>query len=567
MKRLVPAALVLVLLAGALPLPTVEAQEEDDEPRCLTPPEVHESYEWAYEDQEGVERFEEIIDQRLTSSKFGHHNTTTVGFMEREAGAWTERGRFVRFAEQTPWPLAKLSQDTWTPGPEGGETHRIEFWDPPKTIVFQGSQTCPGPFWQFETHHSVSQTNPSARGGVNESWQVRAHPWETVEVPAGGFDALKIVAVRLNDCKRVTTYHSPEARAAVRVVETEGLDQAPSSPNECRHELPVEHDWELTWYTLDQRPNARFKLHPAHPHAGDSLIMDGTPSWDPDGNISTYRWVVDAGGQTREYTGANVTLADLEEGTLRIRLFVTDEADRTTTLGTTLYIPVEGGSGIAVDGALAAYKDDYVSLQVLPSFDPLRVRWRVADQVVGDGERFQFRMNDTTTFQVDAFHPSGRVHTTNHTVTLLEGTRGNDTGPGEAGSARQAPEQWPQGGSEVLALLSPLEGQIVDPELTASIWTSDPATLTVDGEVVWQGTGPSDEVDLSLDPGRHTLVLASDEATHTVNVTVSDGSTSTAGDGDGTTADPSPIPGPTWVLWIAVLAALNWVGRRKRIGT
>lgn len=564
MRRLVPALLVLVLLAGALPLPTSQAQEDR---RCVTPPEVHESYEWAYEDQEGTERFEEIIDQQLTSSKFGHHNTTTVGFMEREAGQWTERGRFLRFANGTPWPLAKLSQDTWTPASDGGETHRVEHWDPPRPLVLEGIQTCPGERWQLETYHSVYQTNPGAQGGVNESWQVGAHPWETVEVPAGSFEALKVVAIRLNDCKRVTTYHSPEARAAVRVVETEGLDQAPSSYSQCRQELPVKHDWELTWFTLDQRPNARFKLHPAHPEAGGSLILDGTPSWDPDGNLTSYRWVVDAAGGTQEYHGANVTLTDLEEGTLRIRLFVTDEADRTTTLGTTIYVPTKGGSGIAVDGALAAYEGEYVGLHALPSFDPLRVRWRVADQVVGDGERFQFQMDDTVTFQVDAFHSSGRVYTTNHTVTLLEGTRGNATTPGAQGSARQAPDQWPQGGSEVLALLAPLEGQVVEPRITARIWTSDPATLTVDGEEVWRGTGPSDEVDLELDPGRHTLVLSSDEATHTVNVTASDGSMIPGLEGDGSTTDPSPIPGPTWVLWIAVLAALNWAGRRKRTGT
>ncbi len=565
MRRLVPFLLVGILLASAWPIPTADAGEHR---RCIFPPEVHESFEWAYEDQDGTERFEEILDKRLTSSKLGHHNTTTVGYMVRQDGAWTERGRFVRFANDTPWPLGKLSRDTWTPGPDGGETHQVHHWDPPKTLTMQGGKTCPGEFWRFETYHSVYQSNPGAQGGVNETWQVRAQQWETVETEAGDFDALKILAVRLNDCKRVATYYSPEAQAAVRVRETEGLDQAPTSPQACSQELPVLHDWELTWYTLDRRPFARFKLDPPHPHAGESLVLDGTPSWDPDGNITAYRWVVTVGGESREYHGANVTLVDLAEGTHRIRLFVTDEADRTTTLGTTVYVPAEGESGVIVDGALAAHEGDYVALQAIPSFDPLRVRWRVADQVVGDGERFQFQMDETITFQVDAFHPSGRVYTTNHTVTLLEGARGNGTSSSQ-GSARDAPDQWPEGGSDVLALLAPLEGQVVEPEITARIWTSDPATLTVDGEQVWQGDGPSDEVDLTLDPGRHTFVLSSDRGNHTVNVTVSGerGLVGTDQDGSGSSSSTSPIPGLTGSAVIAVLAALAWAWRRERTGT
>lgn len=560
MRAWLPGALVLLLLVSGL-FPLAGGQEGSDEPPCIQPPEVARTYEWAYEDDQGNERFEEVLEQRLTSSVMGHHNMTTLGYMVRDASdEWIERGRFLRFMNGTPWPLGRLSQDTWTPNPDGGETHRIDQWDGPLEIVMKGAETCPGEFWRFETHRTAWQDNPPARGEVNESWQVRALRWEPVDTPAGTFDALPVTAVRLNDCKRITTWYSPEAQAAVRVRETQGLDQAPSSPNECRADLPVEHDWKLTWYILDERPIPRFKIEPPHPHAGDTVTLNATPSWDPDGEVTGYRWVVHQAGEQTEHHGPVVVLPEVPEGTLQARVFVTDDADRTSTLGTTVYVPPPGGSGVSVAGPLAAYEGDFVRLEADTPFDPLRIRWRVADQVVGDGLVYTFRMNQTVTLQIDAIHPSGRVHSTNHTVTLLEGTNPDASGsggaPGEQGSRRQAPDQWPQGGSSVLALLDPLEGQVVEPRFTASIWTSNPATLAVDGEEVWSGQGPSAEVALALDPGRHTLELTSDHGRHVVNVTVSDRGSADGLTADGDGAASSPIPAASGLLVIGVLGAL-----------
>lgn len=532
--------LVAVLLAAALPLPATGQDR-----RCIGVPEWAVTYEWAYDLQDGTTRFEEVIRHTLTTTRWGHYNVTTMGyaeFQDEERQTW---GREMVIRDGGAFPLGLVSRDGWSVPPPGSDQDQREltFYEPPLQIVHHHFETCPGRVWDLETVHTLITGNPPAQGERNETWQVRALQWETVTVPAGTFEALRVRAVRLNDLWTVESYWSPEVRNLVK------QEKGPQN-------LPPVETKVLSWFLLDQRPAARFKVEPRNPVVGDDVVLNATPSHDPEGPIVEYRWAVG----DEEHRGPIVTLEGVQEGVIPVRLFVTDTAGRTTTLGTTVYVAPRAGEGIAVWGPLAAKEGDVVTLEAKTPFDPVRVRWRANDSVVGDGPVYSFRQGaNGTTLAVDAFHVSGRVFTANHTVALIP----DDHQPPTAGEPRafELPDRWPRGGSEVLALLSPLEGQVVARTLRAHVWTSGDAVLRVDGEQVWAGGGPEAFVELDLAPGRHQLSLEGSGRSMTANVTVPGLANPPQPDPD-EPVEPAPTPFPVLAV-LAVLAAVS-LGMRRR---
>lgn len=557
MRQAIGGLLVLILLAGPLTTPVASAQDE----RCIGPPELAPDYEWEYIDQDGVHRFEEVVRTGPTISRYGQWNMTSYGFMEIQDGQTLRSGRFSTFNDDGPYPMGLTQVDTRTQT-EGEDQRTVEVWEPPLRIVHDGQRTCVPDAWTHETTHVIARPgDPPAGGQRNETWQARALEWTNVTVPAGTFEALHVRAVREEDLYSVDTWWSPEARHAVKI------QRGPHA------EAPVE-TLELAWYILDQRPVARFQMTPDHPEAGDTLRLDAGPSYDRDGNVTSYRWEITTMDGAFERQGQRTSIPDVPAGTLSIRLYVTDDADRISRRSATFHIPMPGETAIGVDGPLAAEPGQIVRLEAATPFDPLRVQWRAGDRIVGDGPVYTFRMEDNRTLNVSALHVSGRTYTTEHTVTRVPpGTLTGDATDGRhtnasAGSARGALEAWPTGGSRVLALLDPLEGQVVDQSFQAEIWTSGPATLDVDGQEVWSGQGPQATVDLDLEPGRHTLVLSSDQGRHEVNVTARGPGMERLPDrpGDAAGSDRVPMAGPVVTLLALAGVALAHAVRRQGPG-
>lgn len=543
--------LVVLLVAGAWPVPAASAEEEP----CIGAPDLAPDYEWEYVDQDGVHRFEEIVRTGPTLTGRGQWNVTTYELTEVQDGQTLTTGRFSRFNDDGPYPMGLIQVDRRIHS-EGGVERIVDAWDPPLQIVHDGQETCHLSRWTQETTHVQARDgDPPSSTQRNETWQARTLGWTEVTVPAGTFDAMHVRAVREQDLYTVDTWWSPEARHAVKI------ERGPQSGP------PVE-TLELAWYILDQRPTARFSILPADPHAGDDLELDATPSVDPDGNITSYRWEITTSETTVELTGPTATLPEVPAGPLRVRLYVTDDAGRTSARTGTFYLPEPGGSGIAVDGPLAAEHDQIVRLEAVTPFEPLRVQWRAGDQIVGDGQVYSFRMTANTTLDVSALHPSGRTYTAEHNVTLVPAGTLTEDGDRQTNSSadgtRGTVEAWPTGGSQVLALLDPLEGQVVDPDTQAEIWTSGSATLTVDGQQVWSGTGPQATVELTLDPGRHTLVLTSEEARHEVNVTARGPDLAATPDPSAQTSQPDEIPVVGSAITLLAMAGVTIVSSAQR---
>lgn len=539
------AVLLLSLLALSL-VPLTAIAQDADGPRCYRVPEVLPGYEWEYVDRDGTRRFEEVLSTEPFATARGDRNVTTVSFDEFNDGKRERWGHYLRIAWDSPSAGAWASYDQWVKQ-ESGRLHIIESWSPALKIGLEGRLTCQGPPWMQETvHRIVNDDNPPTKHETEERWQARALGWEEVTVPAGTFDALHVRAVRENDLLTVDHWWSPEAKAWVK--QTRGPnDAAPTTV------------WELKWYILDQRPVPHYRIDPAEPVAGDTVVLDGTSSFDPDGNITSYTWTIN--GET--YEGPTVTLRDVEEGNLGVRLFVTDEVNRTATVGTSLYVPSEPGGSVTISGPLAAGSGEIVRLTAETAFDPLRIRWRDSSGVVGDGEVYSFRMNQTARLQIDAVHPSGRVYTAEHTVTRLNQSElAARSGPDSTGSTR-GERQWPVGGSELVSFLEPLEGQVVTSPVDVRLWTSRPASLSVDGEEVWSGDGPEAETTLKIEPGRHTLTLTSSQGTHVINITVNDPGANTPAGGDPGAAGGDEIPAQGLAFLIGILGLTAALRRRR----
>jgi hypothetical protein len=546
--------LVLAVALVVILIPTTSAEEHDgeaDEPRCITPPEVEVSYKWAYELSNQRTRYVTVHEKETSATTpRGQHNVTKLEFAEQDVDgnvrAW---GETIRYSAESPYLWGLVSQDRWEKT-EKGELRRLDNYDPPFRIIHHAEETCPGEFWRFETDHSVTygKYGRSGQEQATETWQVRALRWTNITVPAGTHEVLPITAVRENDEHRITTYWSPEAEAPARV------EQIAPGDAEDQHR-------ELVNYILDQRPTPIFQILPEHPEVGDTITLNASASYDPDGNITEYRWIVDG----EEMTGSVQRFNATEEGTMRVQLYVTDDADRTDTLTGTRYIAPEDGSGVGVTGPTRAYSGQYVTLEAHPSFDPVEIRWREGSEIVGEGDTFQFRMEEARNLTVDAFHESGRVFTANHSVELVERS--------EAGSDEdtQGGADYPPGGSDELAILEPLEGQVVPTRFEVTVRAKSDATLTASQRPVWQGTaGTRETVTIEeLEPGDHTLRLESSSANQTVNVTVAEGGThgaggSSTGNSSSAATDGAPVPAAGLAATLVGLASTAIAARARR---
>lgn len=548
------ATLAIVVVLGAVPLASADEDTgEDDETECIHPPDVEETYQWVYEASNGRTRIVEILHEGLASTPIGNHNVTQVRYTEvNDAGqkmAWGQLGR-LSAGSPAPWGLVASDHREST---EEGELRRQDTYNPPFRVIHRGSATCPGDRWDFRTEHTIVYGRYGRAGNDQgeETWQVQALDWTNVSVPAGELEVLPVIAERESDAYRIETFWSPEARAPAMVAQ--GLGPTEDSSRE------------LVEYILDQRPAAFFAVRPQNPRVGDTITLDARPSFDPDGNITDYHWIV---GE-ENHTGAVVELNVSEERTLPIHLSVRDDADRVAKRARTIYVGPAQGSGVAVSGPTEAREDEVVSLEAHASFDPVEIRWREGSTVVGEGPTYRFYMNETRTLHADAFHPSGRVETANHTVELVQ-----DDADGEQDASRERSRAYyPPGATDELAIIDPLEGQIVPTRFQVEVRAQDRATLMANDRPVWQGTtNGTERVDVHLEPGDHTLTLQRTGTSQTVNVTVAEGGT-IAADGDARTSEDdasssgsSPTPAPSTLLVVALVALVSGFHRRADRG-
>lgn len=556
MKRALALSLLAVVLVSSAP--TGLAQEDTDEPeeRCMEAPDVKKTYEWAFDLSNNRTRLVEVVDRGPATTPRGHHNITRLGFEEydvnNELKAW---GHTVRYAPTSIYAWGLSTQDRWE-RVEDETTRRLDSFDPPFRVIHRTGETCPGERWQFTTRHAIQYGKYGQKGNENasETWEVQAQEWTNITVPAGTFEVLPVKAIRTEandrpipgDRYQITTYWAPEAMAPAKV------EQGPGGVPESSREL--------TEYILDRRPVARFEVTPLHPSVGDNITLNATASFDYDGEVEDYRWQV---GETM-YNGSVVSFNATETGTLDIQLFIRDANNRTGTISTTRYVAPQQGSGIGIDGPETAVEGEIVTIKAFPSFDPTKIRWRIDDQVVGNGETYQFYMNQTTRLDVDVVHESGRVYNANHTVELVRSSQG-------AGGSGNETTRYPPGATAELAILEPLEGQVVPQTFPVRLQSRTNATLFVDERPVWQGSASSaEETELEVEPGSHTLRLTSEDAEHTVNITASstasDGSEGDGSSGSASDASDSPAatPGPSVALaTLAALGAALMIGRRR----
>ncbi len=101
-------------------------------------------------------------------------------------------------------------------------------------------------------------------------------------------------------------------------------------------------------------PVARFRVRPTPPTTGSPVTLDATPSYDPDGNVTDYRWYVyNDSADDFDFVGQGETLGyGFEEpGRVRVRLQVVDDNAPTASGRTTRNVSVSGleyGDDLAV---------------------------------------------------------------------------------------------------------------------------------------------------------------------------------------------------------------------------
>lgn len=485
-----PLLTIVVLLLVSAP-----ALADEDEPKCIHPPDLAPSYTWTYVTGDNGTRTEQVVRESKADTPQGREETIQLEFRETDAeGNQTAYGQQIRYGQNATYPWGLVRQTRWAEHNDT-VTRRTDGWDPPFQLVHLGRETCPGDFRQYTTYHSTSYGpyGDARHHEANETWRVRVGPWTNVTVPAGTFEALPVTADQghgpPSERYRIRAYWSPEVQGVVARVQGGGG--------------VTERSLQLESYVLNRQPYAIIEASPSNPQAGDTIELDGTKSVDPDGNVTSYHWRVG----NRTFTGSTVAFDVNEETTLPIELTVGDDGNRSAHRQTSLYIAPAGGDGLGLTGPTEALEGEIVTLEARTSFEPVRIQWRENDTVVGQGPTFRFYMERSRNLTVDAIHESGRVYSRNHVVDLVE-----------RGDAGHGGDRWPPSGEPTI--LEPLEGQVVPQRTTVRVDTDVEVTLLVDGRPVWQG-GPGDgeEIDVDMEPGRHTLKLASQVGNQTVNVT------------------------------------------------
>jgi PKD repeat protein len=87
----------------------------------------------------------------------------------------------------------------------------------------------------------------------------------------------------------------------------------------------------VTVSSTDEKPTAAYTPSTFSPTVGQTVSFNGTASNDPDGTITTYRWVW--GDGTPNGSGATPTHAFATAGTYSVGLYITDSAGQTAAVG------------------------------------------------------------------------------------------------------------------------------------------------------------------------------------------------------------------------------------------
>ncbi|MEW5826360.1 MAG: PKD domain-containing protein [Candidatus Bipolaricaulota bacterium] len=91
-----------------------------------------------------------------------------------------------------------------------------------------------------------------------------------------------------------------------------------------------------------QAPVADFTYSPTAPLVGQTITLNASASYDPDGSIVSYQWDLNGDG-TNDATGALAVVAYSTAGTVAIRLTVTDNAGLSTSVTKSVVIALSGG--------------------------------------------------------------------------------------------------------------------------------------------------------------------------------------------------------------------------------
>lgn len=99
----------------------------------------------------------------------------------------------------------------------------------------------------------------------------------------------------------------------------------------------------------NQTPTAQFSVSPRWPRPGDTVAVDGTFSYDGDGQVTQYTW--DFGNGVVQVTGAVAKTVFRTAGTYTVSLTAKDDSNATASTSLALVVNAAGAPASAVDSA------------------------------------------------------------------------------------------------------------------------------------------------------------------------------------------------------------------------
>lgn len=179
-------------------------------------------------------------------------------------------------------------------------------------------------------------------------------------------------------------------------------------------------------------------------YVGENIQLDGSGSYDPDGNPLSYEWDVDGDG-TYDLTGKKVNVTYYQSGTFNIVLKVSDgqysDTDTTTaTISASPPPPPTNEPPVAeAGGPYECYAGKWVILDGSGSYDPdgyiVEYKWDIDNDGIWDlyGEEVNVTFYDTGTFTVklNVTDDDGATAEDTAVVTVLENPSPPQTPPEE----------------------------------------------------------------------------------------------------------------------------------------
>lgn len=221
----------------------------------------------------------------------------------------------------------------------------------------------------------------------------------------------------------------------------------------------------------NEAPIAIFHYVPEAPVAGQSVLFDGSDSYDPDGTIVRYRWDFTGDGRF-DAEGMTTTWTFAEPGTYPVTLLVVDNDDTAFRVTETIRVGRAGTLSIGPVEATFTYRPETPRPGQLITFDA------TASVFAGDGIRYEWDLDGDGHFEAAGPVVSRRYERDGmYRVTLRISDR----------SGRMATQ------TRVIQV-----GQ----GLVRVVLESDPSDVDVYIDGVKQGRTP---LTLELQPGRHRL--------------------------------------------------------------